>query len=565
MMSRFWPRRRTLRLGSGLVLFAYVAGHLLNHALGLVSLSAAERGLALAVWFWHSRAATFLLYGSAAIHVALAFYALYERRSLRLPAIEWLRIVLGFGMPILLIGHVVATRAAFEVYAMAPEYGRVIHGLWSSGNEWLQLGLLAPGWIHGCLGLHIALGHRRFYRRTFLVWFSFALILPILSGLGFLMMSKEVIAAPAVQKQAQAGVNPGEGIGSLRQSALSIYLLLFALLLAARTVRGLMEKRQRSLVRIKLAHRSFSMPKGWTVLEGLRSNGIAHVSVCGGRGRCSTCRIRVDAGLSDCPSPVGVERELLGRTGDPAEVRLACQLRPFGDLAIVPMFPAGRRQSTVELAAQRRSAASLTPPEQESLLLLISLQSQAGLSAGALLPDDAWYVLQQLLASVQAQLPPARASIAECAADYLIVRFEGSTSTSLIAPTASKSSAIQRADRLACIERIEQALQALELRLGSELGLPSSGCIYIHQGVVRLGEPVLRDNRPGLVIGESANVLRLAAQNRFDKVGRLQVSGKALDALGLSGTQSMAGLETRFFACQSIRHPASELSAVDGL
>ena len=147
--ARLGPRRRTLRMASGLVLFTYVAAHLINHALGLVSLELAELGLGIAVWFWHSRIGTVLLYSSASVHVVLAFYALYERRTLRMPVIEWVRIVMGFGMPVLLIGHVIATRGAFEVYGLAPEYSRVIHGLWSSNNEWLQLGLLAPGWIHG--------------------------------------------------------------------------------------------------------------------------------------------------------------------------------------------------------------------------------------------------------------------------------------------------------------------------------------------------------------------------------------------------------------------------------
>jgi len=79
------PTLRDLRLASGLVLFAYVASHLANHALGLFSLAAAERGLALAVTVWHSLPGTVLLYGAAGAHVTLAFAALYRRRTLRMP------------------------------------------------------------------------------------------------------------------------------------------------------------------------------------------------------------------------------------------------------------------------------------------------------------------------------------------------------------------------------------------------------------------------------------------------------------------------------------------------
>ena len=97
--------RRDLRLGSGLVLFAYITAHLANHALGLVSVNAAEAGLSVAVAFWHSLPGTVLLYSAAAIHLALALVAVYERRTLRIPAAEALRAALGFGIPLLLIGQ----------------------------------------------------------------------------------------------------------------------------------------------------------------------------------------------------------------------------------------------------------------------------------------------------------------------------------------------------------------------------------------------------------------------------------------------------------------------------
>jgi adenylate cyclase len=532
---RYWLRRRKLRLVSGLVLFVYVAGHLINHALGLVSLSAAERGLAVAVGFWHWWPASILLYSSAAIHVALAFYALYERRTLRLPAIEWLRIILGFGMPILLIGHVISTRAAFEVYQLAPEYGRVIQGLWSSGNEWLQLGLLAPGWIHGCLGLHIAFGHRRFYRQVFMLWFSVALLLPVLSALGFLMMSKEVIAAPP------AAVNPRDGIASLRQSALATYLLMFALLLAARSLRGWREHRRRGLVLIKLPERSFAMPKGWTVLEGLRSQGIGHLSVCGGRGRCSTCRIRIESGLPDCPQPVGVERDLLLKTGDRRDVRLACQLRPVGDLTIAPLFALPDERSKLEPAARRGQATAGPSTELDGVLLLIRFEATP--SNIEILPDDAWYLLQQLTASIEGPLKPLRANVAECGPNYLLVRFEG-----------SMDGVTWATDLLVCVERVEQTLRSLESRLALELGRPLRWRVYLHSGVTRLGELPLRDSRPALLLGETANVLRQAAQERSDSAARLLISGTALDVLGLSRKPSRADRETGFFAFDSIRN-----------
>ena len=84
--------RRSLRLASGLVLFTYITAHLINHALGLVSLKTAEAALEFAVEVWSSPLGTVLLYGAFAIHFVLALWSVYERRTFRLPPLELLRI-----------------------------------------------------------------------------------------------------------------------------------------------------------------------------------------------------------------------------------------------------------------------------------------------------------------------------------------------------------------------------------------------------------------------------------------------------------------------------------------
>ena len=106
--------RRSLRLVSGLVLFTYITAHLVNHALGLVSLKTAEAGLEFAVEVWSSLPGTVLLYGAFAVHFVLALWSVYERRTFRLPPLELLRIALGFTLPILLIGHAANTRLAWS-------------------------------------------------------------------------------------------------------------------------------------------------------------------------------------------------------------------------------------------------------------------------------------------------------------------------------------------------------------------------------------------------------------------------------------------------------------------
>ena len=156
--------RRNLRMASGLILFTYIGAHLINHALGLISLGTAEAGMEIAIELWYSLPGTVLLYGAFATHFMMALFAVYERRTFRLPPLELLRIALGFTMPILLIGHAASTRLAYELFELSSDYTRVVSNIWASGSQGWQLGLMAPGWLHGSLGLHFAFSRRCWYR-----------------------------------------------------------------------------------------------------------------------------------------------------------------------------------------------------------------------------------------------------------------------------------------------------------------------------------------------------------------------------------------------------------------
>ena len=56
---------RRLRLASGLTMLSYVTMHLLNHAVGLVSLDAMERVLNWVFALWSQHPAQTLLYGAS--------------------------------------------------------------------------------------------------------------------------------------------------------------------------------------------------------------------------------------------------------------------------------------------------------------------------------------------------------------------------------------------------------------------------------------------------------------------------------------------------------------------
>src|SRR5204863_4566313 len=84
--------------------------------------------------------------------------------------------------------------------------------------------------------------------------------------------------------------------------------------------------------------RVITAPVGRSILEALRDEGIPHASVCGGRARCTTCRVRVGEGLAALAPPSAVEAQALSRVEAPPNVRLACQTRPRRDVAVTPLL-----------------------------------------------------------------------------------------------------------------------------------------------------------------------------------------------------------------------------------
>src|SRR5262249_51182126 len=135
--------------------------------------------------------------------------------------------------------------------------------------------------------------------------------------------------------------------------------------------------------------REIAVPLGMSILEASQLCGIPHASVCGGRGRCSTCRVRVIAGLDALPPPSPQETAVLARAGAGAAVRPACQPRPRSAVAVVPLLPAG-----VGPRAAWPRASHLEGQEKEIVILFADLRGFTTLAQNRL-PYDVVFILNR--------------------------------------------------------------------------------------------------------------------------------------------------------------------------
>ena len=468
-----------LRLWTGFVLFLFAATHLANHALGLVSLDAMEAGRHYFVGFWRTPPAELTLLLCALVHAGLGFWQLWQRRSLRMPPVEALQLLLGCLIPFWLVGHVLATGVLRRLADVRDSYAFVLE-LAGAPGLWSLTTLVTLVWLHGCIGLHRWLRLESWYRRLHALLLVLALLLPVLAVLGAVSGSRdyaqrkaadpawaEALAReqrwPSAERRAQLVVAPERRI----TEGVQWFLLL---LLAGRGVRYLVERRRH----VRLTYpggRVVSVPRGLTVLEASRVRGVPHAAVCGGKGRCSTCRLRLGRGSAGLAPPSAEERRVLARIKAPEDVRLACQLRPAGDLAVTPLMPADAGMGAVLREMDPRSGV-----EREIAVLFADLRGFTSFSEGRL-PYDTVFVLNRYFAVMGAAIEDAGGRVDKFIGDGIMALFGLRTGPEPAARAA-----------LVAGRRMAEALDRLNLELAVELDQPLRMGIGLHLGPAIVGE-----------------------------------------------------------------------------
>src|SRR5271166_1358835 len=420
------PSLRQIRLATGLVLYAYVTLHFANHALGNISVAAMESGLAIQKLIWQSPPGAALLYVSLLTHMGLGFWALYERRHFRWTRLEATQLVLGLSIPFLLTDHVIGTRVALSMFGLEKGYAEELLKFWvrSPVTGALQAVLLLIVWIHGCLGIHFWLRLKPFYPRVSELLLSIAVLLPALALLGFYQGGKQTLksvqdpawlaahaSAQRLGTEAQNAV-----LVDVRTGALIVLAAALAATLLARSFRRWREHRVGS-IRLTYPDRTIRVPRGFSVLEASLINNIPHAHVCGGRGRCSTCRIRVLGDLAELPAPSAAEQAVLERVHARAGVRLACQLRPTSDIAFVPIV--SPHATTVDAY---RTGAAYSGVERYVVIMFVDMRGSSRLAEGRL-PFDTVFVINQFLNAVSSAVLSAGGEPNQVLGDGLLALF----------------------------------------------------------------------------------------------------------------------------------------------
>lgn len=363
-----------LRLYSGLVMLAFLVMHLLNLALALHSVALADAAGPYLMGIWYNPVGGALFTLALLYHMALALITILKRRTLSMTRDEAIQFLTGFAIPPLLIFHVVMVQYGDSLIASDLDYYVIIVGLWSFPIYGLaQVFGVIVSWTHGCIGLLTWLRLQPIWPRIALPVNLAVVAIPIAALLGFIKAERDInierIENPERLQEVWAVLNElgevFEQMVSARDTILTVLIGLFTAAVAVRLALFLRRKHKTAEI-VHPGQRPIRTEIGLTILDASRGAGLPHAAACGGRGRCATCRVRVDDGAELLAPADVVELDILAKAGASPDVRLACQatVAAPGRIMVDRILPAyadagdaaSRRKSGPPLAASVEAA-----------------------------------------------------------------------------------------------------------------------------------------------------------------------------------------------------------------
>jgi adenylate cyclase len=521
---------RQVRIACGMVLFAYLVSHFLNHALGNISMDALATGVHYHTMFWQFLPVAIVFYAAALVHAGLGIWALYERRQFRWKAIEPLQLVLGLSIPALIITHLAGVRLGQALFGQEKLYPQVFYAYWIVWPYKMRLmfAVLVISWVHGCIGLYFWLRMKAFYKHAAPFLLAAVVLIPTLAMLGLYQGGRTVVdQSDSAEWRADNLSQPQVGTSAQQTTLDAIvdyfligYLGLIGVVLLARGVRAMAERRG-GMISLSYGNgRTIRVPKGLSVLEASLRNNVPHASVCGGRARCSTCRIRVIGDCASLPEPSKREAFVLNRVGasDPS-IRLACQLRPTADLSVFQLF-------MPHAMSANASQPHRIGQERYLVSMFVDMRGSTKLAENRL-PFDTVFIVNRFLGAVSQ-------AVIECGGQPN--QFVGDGQLALFGLHVTPQIACRQALRAAAM--IAANVDELNRFLSHDLHEPIRFGIGIHGGEVIIGDIGYRDHMVFTALGDAVNVAArlqdmtksLACEAIFSEEVRV-TSGLAADSL----------------------------------
>lgn len=286
-----------------------------------------------------------------------------------------------------------------------------------------------------------------------------------------------------------------------------------------------------------LEHRTADTIPGESILATSLRSGIPHAHACGGRARCSTCRVVILEGLDYCAPPNEKEQALAGRLHFGPEIRLACQTTITGDVSLRRLV---LDQDDIEITSQIRAGQLVSDiGEEKNLAILFADLRDFTPFAEAQPPYDVIHALNRFFRHMGRAVTRHRGRIDNYLGDGLMALFGLDDAEEAAALQAVRAGLAMLEE----MDRFKSYLQTaygrtLEVRVGINCGDVIVGSIGSEQSmrVTAIGDAVNLASRVESA-NKQAGTRLLISPSTFDRVRDLVTVGKTpnLSLKGKSG------------------------------
>ncbi|MBT6533230.1 MAG: 2Fe-2S iron-sulfur cluster binding domain-containing protein [Marinovum sp.] len=515
---------RRARMYSGLVIFLYVTVHLVNHSMGLISLEVMEGLRQRVSAFNRNIVVSLTLYGALLVHTLLGFHHLLTRRSFKMSAKDWTQLVTSFALPLVLLPHIFASGYTPRFKDAQTSYKVVLDGMLEDGGIYFMGLFVIFVWVHGIIGITSMIKFHPVYQKYKNAFLVVSWLLPILAVLGAVTASKELATDiennKIIMEQVYAEANIGKELeAELMQTGDMLMVNYLFILLGVTLFVFVLHQVRKAFRKIKITYpngKEVRVAKGTSILEASREHRIGHVSMCGGRGRCSTCRVRVMSDIETLPPRNGIESLVAERLSLQDNVRLACQLRPTSAVEVRPLVNAPVETLTTE------DRETLCGREEEIVVMFVDLRGFTAISE-KLLPYDTVYLLNQYFKIAGEAIVQSGGRIDKFIGDGIMALFTDGSGVE-----ENSKNALLAAGKLA------EGIKELSTETSSDFGSDLKFGIGIHAGTSVVGAMGYGENITDTAIGDCVNVASRLEQLTKEEECQLIITSDLYQRSGLS-------------------------------
>ncbi len=241
---------------------------------------------------------------------------------------------------------------------------------------------------------------------------------------------------------------------------------------------------------------------GETIVDAALRTGQVIAHICGGRARCSTCRVEIVQGREHLSPPGKEEQAVARRLRFAPGVRLGCQARVHGDVSVRRLVQENGEKSEVASLYVVGPETGTTGVEKEIHIMFADIIGFTAFSEN-LLPYDVIHVLNHFFHSMGEVISRHGGHIDTYLGDGFMARFEGES------PRRGALRAVQAG--LEMLEEIEKLRPYLQELFHKDFAIR----IGLHFGDVVAGTVGAAGRKKTTIIGDAVNVAsRIEAANK---------------------------------------------------